>query len=368
MYQASNRALVLLRPWSQWATAVAINNQSPPPHPPPDVLHVDIARGVGLGGLIASALRQIGDPRAALLADDGADFGANVLRRMQFHEVSDVLQHSAVPWTLLKGSAVLEYEPAWRAHRRMTDIDLLVDPTRMNDVHHALQRLGFTRVDATGWCSRQWIAASTWHKAGLTLLELDVHSRLHHWPLLAGTEAAVLASRHAPDGLFVPGRPESLMVIALHRARSGYRNAAAELMDAALLARSMSARDWEVLVELGRAHALHVPLAALFGACREWMGVDLFTPTASLWTDVPAGLLRRAQRMAEGRWTAADDLSWLVPMTKLYGAFIDPMGPAWTGRMGRASVQRNVNALTALGLHAITRSLDQLPLAPLRRA
>ncbi len=366
MYQASNRALTALRPWSQWATAVAINGQDIPP--PSAVLHADLARGLGLGGLIATALRRIDDPRADLLTDDRADFSANILRRMQFQEVAGALEVSSIPWTLLKGSAVLEYEPAWRAHRRMTDIDLLVDTARMNDVHHALERLGFHRVDDTGWCSRKWVAASTWHKAGLTLLELDVHSRLHHWPLLVGTEAAVLASRHAPDGLYVPGRPESLMVIALHRARSGYRNAAAELMDAALLARSMSARDWETLVQHGRTHALHVPLAALFGACREWMGIDLFTPSMALWSDLPHPLLQRARQMAEGRWTEADDLSWLVPMTKLYGVFIDPPGAAWTGRMGRASVQRNVSALTALGLHAITRTLDQLPLTRPPRA
>jgi hypothetical protein len=361
MFQASNRALVLLQPWTQWAAAVVLTDDdtAPAPHA---TLHIDLAAGVGMDGLVHAALVRRDDPRARLLVDDRTNFTANILRRVQFREVADLLESAKLDWTLIKGAAVLEYEPAWRATRRMTDIDLLVDFDRMDEVHELLQSHGFNRVDATGWCSRRWIAASTWHKQGLTLLELDVHGRLHHWPLLAGVEAAVMASRSAPDGLNVPGLAESLVVIALHRARSGYRNSATELVDAALLARRMQASEWESVAMLCRAHALHVPLFALFGACREWLGINFFPLTASLWDGFPEELQFRAERMARGLWQAEDDLSWLVPMAKLYRPFLDPPGAAWTGRMGRAFVWRNASALTALGLHAITRSLDQIPL------
>jgi hypothetical protein len=359
LFQADSTALSLMAPWTHWAWAVWERERQGEPTalaPPSQPLHADVASGSGLGGLVSLALKHVHDPRAALLSRTGTSvLAANVMRRAQFQTLARALDAKALRWCLIKGGAFTAQFPEWLPHRQMTDLDVLVDPVHIETAMQVLRDLGYIRVDGTGSLVGAWAAASTWQRREHTLLELDLHGRLHHPPLLAGMEQSVLAERVHGQGLVWADPVWSVVIAAVHRARSGYRNAASELLDVAVWTRSWTEPQWRQLWSHAETWTLQLPVMALLWGCAAWLNPTHIRQSIQ-WLD-PAGRHERTARaMAEGRWRTGHDGSGVLPMAKLYA----PFAMAAVHAPGRRAMQSGARLSTAFVVHGVLRSTDAL--------
>lgn len=359
MFQADSTALSLMAPWTHWAWASWERHQlgdTAAMAPPTDVLHLDVARGCGLGGLIATALQRAHDPRAALLrSSDSSVLAANILRRSQFMSLARDLDALNLQWCLIKGGAFTSEFPMWLPHRHMTDLDVLVEPKDLAAAMLVLKQRGYTRVGVTGPLMGSWAAASTWQRREHTLLELDLHGRLHHPPLLAGLEREVLRGRVRGDGLAWADPLASVLIAAVHRARSGYRNSAAELLDVAIWTHGWSERQWMKLWTQARTWTLELPVIALLWACVGWLNAQHIVQALAVLD--PEGRYRQTGReLGEGRWHSGRDGSRVVPMAKLYTPFM----LAATHAPGNRAAGAGVRVGAAFVTHALLRSTDAL--------
>lgn len=133
-----------------------------------------------------------------------------------------------VDWAVIKGPAVAATTYPDLSTREFGDLDLLVDPTRLSDVLHALSGAGAVLLD------RNWPAVRQTEQAELTLRARHGTIIDLHWHLLNSKERRgvwrirtqdVLATRRAADvrGLVIPvlAAEEQMVHLALHAAHSG---------------------------------------------------------------------------------------------------------------------------------------------------
>lgn len=114
-----------------------------------------------------------------------------------------------------------------RAHRTSSDVDVLVEPTRNIGLALSLRRSGWVERESTIWNAQiATHAKSYWHPAWPC--DIDVHTRFPGFMAPALTVfdelwARRITMRFAHVPCFVPDRPSSALMLALHSLRGSAR-------------------------------------------------------------------------------------------------------------------------------------------------
>jgi hypothetical protein len=353
MYQADAQSLLLAGRWTRWAWNAWSETTSTVAVPDHGTgFHADVIARSGLGTLVARTLQRCGDPRAEWLGPIVRDTtAANLMRRAELQPLYTMLTDRGIRWCLLKGAASMQRFSELTALRRMTDIDLLV---HADDFAHVTQLLideRWRRVDMLGPASSRWVCEHTWQQQRSILVELDVHRGLHHPPIARALTSQLLADAQVVGGLPVPSRSTALLHLSLHRTKSGWQGHAAELLDARLLANSLSDAEFEQLAELARGHRLLNSLSIVLLATHWWLGE---VPLREQWLlqQLPPKIRDRVVRLAMMGARAMPIQAFRPAFLKMYAGMVYADGPRPEQMIG-------------IVVHGVLRTLDTLvPVLP----
>jgi hypothetical protein len=213
----------------------------------------------GISGLLAQALRWQG-PREwqEFLAEQRTQITARHGRLEELLEqVSAELSARGIAVVALKGAALHRaglYRPG---ERPMADLDLLVAPPDVEAASAALEPLGFREAQRTVK-HRIFTPCDTIRSGGFgehadNDLKIELHERICEFlPLYATDITALIFPRRAAPGLNPYPSRSALMAHLLLHASGGvvFRTLRlVQLNDIAVLARTMSAADWQLLID-----------------------------------------------------------------------------------------------------------------------
>ncbi|MBN1946982.1 MAG: nucleotidyltransferase family protein [Bradymonadales bacterium] len=289
---------------------------------------------IGLGALLHRVLadRQMeGDPRLALAARNIHAFNIVALQRMG--ELTRLLEAEHVVPVAHKGAAVISLIPGYAAVRAMADIDVLVRPEQFGTAVRLLEAQGGRQLKRNQPVSGLWSSERALQFEGPMLpLNLDIHRRLHHWPLAGKLTRRALDSAQQAGGLWVPPVAECLCIAALHRAKHGFVGDCRDLLDVALLLDRLEERGLEGLIQTARRCEILPGLVVIVKLAAGWFGVD-----SAEWSErvrALSGALGRKQRERTDR-LAREAATWspdhplpALPFVALYRHM-----PVATGRL-----------------------------------
>jgi Uncharacterised nucleotidyltransferase len=215
-------------------------------------------------------LAQIPDKPAAHLSSEQAlaAYQAQMVQ-IELRQVERALASLSVPIVLLKGAAYLMQRKSWAQGRMLSDVDILVPRTRLDEVERALV--------AAGWASevldqydqhyyRSWSHELPPMRRADAVLELDVHHTI--LPLTGRLQPRAEALFDA--AVAIPGTPfhalcreDQILHVAAHVFQdSDCANRLRDLIDLDGLLRELKDDDvaWTRLIHRARLHDLERPL------------------------------------------------------------------------------------------------------------
>jgi hypothetical protein len=296
--------------------------------PPTGEFPVGALRRLGLAPMAHQALRVLGDPRAAELAEDYRTAASrNLALFAKVAAAREVLDAAGIPAVLIKGGAFLvRCCPRDFGTRPMADLDLLVGPDRFDEAFSLLSNAGWRRTSPELKYSSRVSPAVTLSAdlGGGAEVQLDLHRHLAQWPLLSGLPAEVLQRSEVVNGWRLPSLADAALVLAVHRARHAFANDARDLVDLYCCIADLDDGDWRhLVVEAGRLGLT----AALYGAMRQslWWFADDLDP--ALWRLAALrrelGVFRRTaiDRMANISLPLTQSSRWGGPLGRNFGVF-----------------------------------------------
>ncbi len=278
--------------------------------------------------------------RTALVRDD--------LRHRRYDRVTrdalTVLAGARVDVVVVKGAALAAsvFDPP--ALRHCHDIDLLIPASQMETAVEALTSGGF----ASGAQAGLGPDARIVHGSGLQLM---LHTRLVSTPFYALPTATMLQRTRTIPMAGVPARVMSAADMLVHvcaiASESPARDSLSWAVDACLVARTVTAPDWELVVATTREGGLALPLFAMLRYLAE--ALEAPVPAAALAALRAAamrtdrvrrqaairgirvgarGRLREIVRVSDWRSRLAV-LGWMLAPTPAYLRWTHQGTPAW---------------------------------------
>lgn len=201
------------------------------------------------------------------------------------HEALRALGAVGAPFVVLRGAALAELHYEDWALRHCHDLDLLLDPPRVDRAAAALVSAGFTRLDDDAARARGTVRMA--HASGLPV---ELHTRLFAHPAYAVPFAELWRRRcHAVIcGVDVAtlSSADTLLHICGHASCSSSRATLRWVCDAALLIERTSALEWMQLVASARRWGVALPLSLALSYLRRELEVPV--------PEMALGALRRA--------------------------------------------------------------------------
>jgi hypothetical protein len=224
------------------------------------------------------------------------------------------LREAGASALVLKGLALAHAFYPHPGLRPMSDVDLLVEPSRFAQSRAALEELGWTIAEPEPEARLRHLHGAAYRKSDAP--EIDLHTRA----------LAESASPEADAGFFsravsldIAGTPamtlspgDHLLVVCVHGLRWSAAPAVHWVADAVMILRRGGAIDWEALIREARARRLESPLCRALGLLTEEFSAPV--PVAILErlasADSPARRRELAVRMARPTLAGGLFLHW----------------------------------------------------------
>ena len=321
----------------------------------------------GISGLLATRLAWRGPPAWLRFLETQHEF-----IRQQHEEVGRVLARadrsfraSGIAFVALKGSALRALEIYRPGERPQADIDLLVEPDQLRACEGPLREIGYHRTLST---ARHDVYTPTSAGAPTDVgehpdnpLKIEVHSRISEALPLTETDitSTLLPATRRPGANPYANLAALMRHTGLHAAGNMRANAMRfmQIVEVAWLARRMTSRDWQELLEGTSRHAPWWLFPALALAARYVPG------------SVPEPVLteagRTCPRRLRQRYSAVGvyDVSWSNPRIAALPGHEWSRTPAETWRylQSRALPSRERRDQLVAGARSVNPHLLRIP-------